>query len=189
MLQEFIRTLRPKSVIEFGTQQGSSAIAIARALNSVEETRKVKVVTYDTFESNYVLPPHAPTGASLCTALDNVQHLGLQEQIQVKVADCNEVETKPVDFIHIDICNHKKNIENLLWRWFVKERCVLKGAAIEGFWSNTWTTKLGLEPWGFAWKELSVHLDYDLLYIPLSEGQGISLIVNRSYKGQNDSTI
>lgn len=133
LLTALVRTVNPSKVIEFGTQQGHSAVLLAKGM------KRGVVKTYDIFESNYPNPPHKETHADMLKALHNVEGYN----IEVYAKDVFEVKPVRCDVLHIDICNHQKNVYPLLHNWQDK---VSKMIILEGGVLNKWQKKYGFKP-------------------------------------------
>jgi predicted O-methyltransferase YrrM len=69
---DFVKNTNPKLVIEIGTQQGASAILIGKALAA-----KSKIITIDSFESEYIEPPYAKTHANFKITISNLEKANL----------------------------------------------------------------------------------------------------------------
>ena len=131
LITNLVKTVQAKTAIELGTQQGHSAILLAKG--------GARVRTYDLFEEKYPKPPHKATHANYMKALENTFkydiHIGIKDVFKVKPVNC--------DILHIDICNHKHNVNKLVRNWFPK---VSKLIILEGGILNKWQKKYGFKP-------------------------------------------
>ena len=132
-------SVNPDISVELGTQQGSSAIMIAKGLRPGQ-----KLITIDLFEEKYRLPPHGNTHAKMEIAIKNIHDAGLDSFVEVREGDALESYKNfdNVDLLHIDLCNHADNVYNILVKWVDKVR---KMILIEGGNYNYWQKKIGFE--------------------------------------------
>lgn len=130
LLTALVKTVGAKTAIEFGTQQGHSAILLAKG--------GARVKTYDLFEEKYNAEPFKETHANLLKALKNTE----KYNIQVYQKDVNKVKPVKCDVLHIDICNHRDNVYPLLENWQSK---VKKMIILEGGVYNKWQKKYKFE--------------------------------------------
>jgi hypothetical protein len=130
LLTELVRSVGAKKIIEFGTQQGHSAVMLARGGGMVK--------TYDLFEPRYSNPPYKNTHADLFEALANTMDYG----VEVFAKDVNEVKPIECDILHIDICNHYDNVYPLVSKWYGKAKMII----LEGGVLNKWQKKYGFKP-------------------------------------------
>ena len=133
LITALVKSVGAKKIIELGTQQGHSAVLLAKGITGV-------VKTYDTFETNYSNPPFKQTHADMLTALNNVKGYN----VQVFMKDAFDVKPVKCDVLHIDICNHHHNVGRLLDSWASK---VTKMIILEGGVYNKWQKKYGFLPY------------------------------------------
>ena len=126
ILYSIILDLKPKKIIEYGTEHGGTAITMALALQELLETENHigKIYTYDTYE----MQSQGEIGSNPIyqITLDVIQRCGLQHIITAEYGDffkfCNE-PNKDFDLLYFDIDNDgdkvltmyescKTNIEN-----------------------------------------------------------------------------
>tara|TARA_Y100000310_G_scaffold241139_1_gene245048 strand:- start:4997 stop:5551 length:555 start_codon:yes stop_codon:yes gene_type:complete len=114
--REFItgltRVLNPSYVLEFGTQQGSSAIALGKGMSAGST-----LVTYDLFEPQYDKPPYGDTHSNWELAFNNIAAADLLCDVKVKkgsAGDWFDQDKRGIDLLHIDICNHYDNVSQIL---------------------------------------------------------------------------
>lgn len=107
-LYDLVLDLKPKKIIEFGTLNGYSAIAMAMALDRLG---RGKIHCYDLW-SKY---PHKHTSMQDCES--NIRAYGLEHYIELNYGDFWSWEPEEYDLIHIDLSNDgdilKKVIEKL----------------------------------------------------------------------------
>lgn len=121
-----------REIVELGTQQGHSAVLLAKSGAHVE--------TYDSFEEKYFYHPYGETHADMGKAIENVK----KYNIDVFKKNVLKLESKKCDVLHIDICNHFGNVLPLLERW---ERNVSKLILLEGGVYNSWQEKYDFFPY------------------------------------------
>lgn len=139
IISGLVKIYSPKVVVELGTQQGASAILIAKAMKDGH------VYTFDSFSSTYEKPPYAETHASIEETIENIKNENLSDKISVMQMDAFKVarEFKSVDMLHIDLCNYYHNIKRLLPQWLKK---VHKIIVMEGGGVNKWQRENGFLP-------------------------------------------
>jgi len=139
LLTALIKSQKPKIVLEFGTQQGSSAIAIAKGLEGG------KLVTYDLFEPNYSEKPYSPTHADKVLASENIRKAGVADKVEIRSGNVFEVwdRFEEVDILHVDLCNYFGNVYPIMEMWNDK---VTKMIIFEGGDYNHWQMKLHFSP-------------------------------------------
>lgn len=132
LITALVRTVGAKTAIELGTQQGHSAVLLAKGGASVK--------TYDLFEEKYQKEPFKETHADFKEAIKNT----VMYDISVHKMDVNEVKPVECDVLHIDLCNHAGNVMPLLKKWKDK---VSKMIILEGGIHNEWQRKYGFMPY------------------------------------------
>jgi predicted O-methyltransferase YrrM len=107
-LYSIILDIKPKTIIEYGTEHGGTAIVMGLALKELYEMEQHKgmIYTYDTFE----VQSKGEIGScpNYNVALSNVAHYGLQDFIKVERGDFFEFCSNPkkeFDFLYFDIDN------------------------------------------------------------------------------------
>lgn len=121
-----------KKIVELGTQQGHSAILLAKSGAHVD--------TYDSYDEKYSNYPFKDTHADIDKALKNTA----KYDIHVFKGDVQLLKPKICDVLHIDICNHEDNIKSIVFNWAnkVKKMIILEGGAL-----NKWQKKYGFNPY------------------------------------------
>jgi hypothetical protein len=109
-LYQAIMVLQPRSIIEWGTKTGTTAIVMALALKNIGEGR---VYSYDVFDENAKDKVAGPFSQG--KAQENIKKYGMQDIITVEQKDFWEWIKHPVpcDMIHIDIDNDGDKILTL----------------------------------------------------------------------------
>ena len=107
-LYSMILDMKPKTIIEYGTEHGGTAIVMGLALKELYETEQHKgiVYTYDTFETQS--KGEIGSCPEYNVAVDHVAHYGLQEYIKVDRGDFFEFCSNPnkeFDLLYFDIDN------------------------------------------------------------------------------------
>lgn len=149
----------PRATVEFGTQQGSSSLLIAKAMGP-----GTRFYTYDTFEPNYSEPPYAETRADYDAAIKTLTDAGLRCQwkvLRLRAEDAWELHNE-VDLLHIDICNHYNNVRPLLLQWVAK---VNKLIILEGGVHNQWQKRNDFAPFlpVLNEPEIAANFDYKII--------------------------
>jgi len=107
-LYSMILDMKPKTIIEYGTEHGGTAITMGIALKELFETEQHKgvVYTYDTFETQSKGEIGSCPNYSM--AINNVAKFGLQDYIKVSRGDFFEFcgrSNKEFDLLYFDIDN------------------------------------------------------------------------------------
>lgn len=143
LLTILAKVINPCFIVEVGTQQGHSAVALGSAL-----TVEGELITCDTFASHYNQPPFAETAANQVKALCNLNNAGLTCSYQVRQASfediAKELVGRNIDIIHIDICNHLDNITPILKTILDLQ---VRFIFLEGGQYNHWQKKYGYQPY------------------------------------------
>lgn len=169
----FVRVVNPGSVIEIGAQQGRSAVAITKGM-----TEGSTFDTFDLFEDSYRGPPYLPTHASKVLVKRNLCYADVRCQWGVWQGDHKlalEKVTTPIDFLHLDICNHKENVEPIL-RDFHK--LVMKAMVLEGGIYNRWQKEYNYKPWHLLLKEKWLE-DWSHITLSFNNHNAITIMVKK----------
>lgn len=107
-LYSMILNMKPKTIIEYGTEHGGTAITMGIALKELFETEQHKgvVYTYDTFETQS--KGEIGSCPNYNMAINNVEKFGLQDYIKVSRGDFFEFCSRPnkeFDLLYFDIDN------------------------------------------------------------------------------------
>jgi predicted O-methyltransferase YrrM len=94
-LYDLVIKLKPKTIVEFGTLHGYSAIAMAMAC---QENKVGHVVSYDLWNS------YRHTHGEQCMVQDQIAELGLEKYITLEQGDLKHWDGSG-DFVHIDVSN------------------------------------------------------------------------------------
>jgi len=131
----------PKVAVEVGTQQGGSAIALGRGMESGS-----KLFVYDKFDDSYDYPPHGPTWASMNVTKRNLDEAKLNCDVEVRKGDVFEVHEnhKSIDVLHLDTGNQYDLLTDLLPLWLPK---VTSAVILEGGIENRWQRDHGYKPY------------------------------------------
>lgn len=131
LITALAKSVGARKIVELGTQQGHSAILLAKSGASV--------TTYDLFEEIYSEPPFKETHADYEKAIKNTI------KYNISIRRKNAVNVKPVkcDVLHIDICNHAGNVSDLVDKWYGKAKLIL----LEGGVLNKWQKKYKFKPY------------------------------------------
>lgn len=159
LITALVQNVRPKTVIEIGCQQGRSTVALAAGMQAGS-----KLISVDLFEEKYDAPPYLETHASLEKALENLRASNPACEFEVRKQDgvllADEIEGN-VDVLHVDVCNHERNLYPILQSWHEK---VSKLIILEGGIYNKWQQRYGFasyramlrEKWLAAWDAVTI---------------------------------
>ena len=107
-LYSMVLDIKPKTIIEYGTEHGGTAIVMALALKELyeEEQHKGIIHTYDTFEGQSKGEIGSTPNYNI--AIENINHYGVQDFVKVSYGDffefCNRPD-KEFDLLYFDIDN------------------------------------------------------------------------------------
>lgn len=105
-LYDVVIKLKPKKIIEFGTLNGYSAIAMGMALKDLGEGH---IICYDLWDKY----PYKHT--TMKNTIDNIEKYGLSQYISCYEQDyyewLNRSEIEQFDLLHLDISNDGSTIE------------------------------------------------------------------------------
>ncbi len=107
-LYDLVLSLKPKKIIEFGTLNGYSTIAMAMALDEIGEG---EIDTYDLW-SKYPYKKGQKTDTEA-----NVANYGLSRHVRCLFGDVTTWNPEPFDLMHIDIGNTGDVIEEAVARF------------------------------------------------------------------------
>ena len=176
-LTSFVELIAPITAVDIGTQQGSSAILIGKAMGS-----GTQLFTYDLFEPNYQQPPHKPTHADQEAALLNIQRARLVCKVHLVKADAAWAATQhqQIDLLHLDICNHLTTMQALLPLFVPK---VTRAIVLEGGVHNKWQREYGYSSYR-PWLDADpLFAGWDKLTVPFNEHNAVTLLVKRGIYG------
>lgn len=104
-LYEVVLDFKPKKIIEFGTLNGYSAVAMAMALDKLG---RGKIKCYDLWTTY----PHKHTSMQDCES--NIRAYGLENYIELHYGNFWDWEVEEADLIHIDLSNDGDIIERVV---------------------------------------------------------------------------
>lgn len=164
LLTNLVKSVGTRRAIEFGTQQGHSAVLIAKGATGT-------VYTYDTFSEAYNQPPFKPTHANYEKALKTTGNY----DIWVRKADVFKIKPVSVDTLHIDICNHYDNVKPLLeaWQSKIKKMIILEGGVY-----NKWQKKYGFNPFNTILTEMFMR-DWNHVVIRGEGGYAMTVLTRK----------
>lgn len=105
-LYNYVLTHKPKIIIEFGTLNGYSAVAMAMALHELNQGGKV--VCYDLWDK------YPFKHSTITQTKTNIDRYDLSNYVELKDQDFNSWIIEDFDMIHIDISNDGEKIMNAL---------------------------------------------------------------------------
>jgi len=153
-ITSLVRVLNPSYALEFGTQQGSSAIAIGKGMQ-----KGSKLVTYDLFSPQYDKPPYSDTHASQELAFNNIAAAGLECDTEIRKGDQGDwfsSNKRGIDLLHIDICNHYDNVARIIG---TLEGWINGVILLEGGIHNNWQKEHGFAPFTLllsSWQYITI---------------------------------
>ena len=108
VLYSLVLDIKPKTIVEYGTEHGGTAIVMGLALKQLyEDEGHVGIVyTYDTFEKQS--KGEIGSSPNYLLALENVKHYNLENFIKVSYGDFYEFCDRPdkeFDLLYFDIDN------------------------------------------------------------------------------------
>lgn len=108
VLYSMVLDIKPKVIVEYGTEHAGTAIVMGLALKELyeKEQHKGTVHTYDTFQ--YQSKGEIGSSPSYNIAVQNIQRYGLQDYIKVDRGDFFEFCDRPnkdFDLLYFDIDN------------------------------------------------------------------------------------
>jgi predicted O-methyltransferase YrrM len=107
-LYSMVLDIKPKTIVEYGTEHGGTATVMGLALQQLfeEEGHRGKVYTYDTFEKQSKGEIGSSPNYSL--AIQNIRRFGLESFVEVDYGDFYEFCDRPdknFDLLYFDIDN------------------------------------------------------------------------------------
>ena len=168
-----VKLFNPKIVVELGTQQGSSAILIGQALSD-----EAKLYTYDLFNETYDKPPYSRTSADLKATQKNILINNLTDKVVVRQRDALRAhkDFSTIDILHVDLCNHLQNVQEVLIHWHDK---VNKAIILEGGVFNKWQREKDFAPFNRVLEMEMVKSKYDVLILKKNEDYAITLLIRK----------
>ena len=102
-LYNLVMELKPKTIIEFGTLNGYSAIAMAMALRDLGEGHLISYDLWDYYKFKH---------GNQAVVQNTIDELGLTEWISLAQGDLKHWEGK-ADLVHVDISNDGETLQML----------------------------------------------------------------------------
>lgn len=179
LLASLAESQKPKLIVELGAQKGVSAQYLMGVL---EDGGRIEVI--DLFESTYRLPPHGETHSDIDSVIQRLARCAVyKEKVNGSTVDfevhvgnakdyANRFEDKSVDVLHIDICNCKENLLDVLPVWIPK---IKRLGILEGGRSNSWQAKNGFAPYAALLQEYET--THSICTIPFDKDHGLTLVI------------
>lgn len=176
LISSFVACINPVQALEIGTQQGKSAVLIAKAMK-----RDTYFTSCDLFQSHYDTPPYKETHADQRIAGANM--MTAEPECKWQILMCNGMQMlqgdKVYDLLHIDICNHYDNLKDILPLAFRK---VTKGIILEGGIYNRWQRKYKFRPYNdlLSMIEIPEYIHWRHITIPFNDHNAVTLLTRNS---------
>lgn len=172
LISGLVKIYDPKTVVELGTQQGASAIIMAKALG------KGHLYTYDLFRKRYTKPPYNLTRASLTETRKNIAANKLESKVTVRRKDAllAQNDFNKVDMLHVDLCNYYDNVRIVLSKWYKK---VKKLIILEGGVYNKWQKEKGFKPFDEILEVPFIKDNYDKVIIKKDGNYALTILIRK----------
>lgn len=182
LITNLVACVNPIVALEIGTQQGNSAIAIARGMKSGI------LYTCDLFEETYRAEPHGPTHASYAVAVQNIKEADLKVLVEVVIGNHSAgirsaMAHGNIDLVHIDVCNHLTSVAVILGDLLAANqpaRCVL----LEGGIHNKWQKACGFDSYRPFLETQEVFSGWTWSTIPFNGHNAITVMTSRRWLEQ-----
>ena len=164
LITMLVKQVSPVNVLEIGTQQGGSAQIIVEAM-----TLGGAFTTCDLFEPKYRSPPYGDTHCSKEKAEENL--MSYKDTVYIRVLPygypdlLDQLSSRDVDLLHIDICNHYDNLQPILYDIVANNTIhVRKMILLVGGIHNKWQQQCGFnsyapmlkKSWLHAWEHATI---------------------------------
>lgn len=179
LITNLVACINPVVALEIGTQQGNSAIAIAKGMKTGV------LYTCDLFEETYRVEPHGPTHANYRVAVQNLKEADLKVPVEVVIGNHNTgmraaMAHGDIDLVHIDVCNHLTSVTEILGDLLAENqpvRCVL----LEGGIHNKWQKACGFESYRWFLETPDVLSNWSWSTIPFNSHNAITVMTSRQW--------
>jgi hypothetical protein len=181
-ITNLVACIDPVVALEIGTQQGNSAIAIARGM------RSGILYTCDLFEETYRVEPHGPTHANYAVTVQNLMKADLKVPVEVIVGNHSvgmktAMDRGDIDLVHIDVCNHLTSVAVILGDLLAANqptKCVL----LEGGIHNKWQKTCGFDSYRPFLESQEISSRWTWSTIPFNSHNAITVMTSRQWLEQ-----
>lgn len=179
LLSSVVRSVRAKTVLEIGAQQGKSAIALGRGLDP-----DGTVYSYDLFEQKYRIPPHGNTHSDQDVVISNFEQArkvldvcgNLVSRVGSYPHALADLADEEIDVLHVDICNHLDSLKPVLDSLLpVTKYAVL----LEGGRENSWQKENGFKSFAPLLETPEIERDWESFVIPFTNNNAITVMLRR----------
>lgn len=172
LISGLVKIYEPKTIVELGTQQGSSAILMAKAME------KGHLYAYDLFQERYSKPPYNLTKSNLIKTKKNIAANKLTNKITIRRKDALLAyrDFKKIDMLHMDIGNYYETVYSVLSKWHNK---VNKLIILEGGVFNRWQRKCGFRPFNKVLETPFIKNNYDKVVIQKDDHYAITILIRK----------
>jgi hypothetical protein len=178
-ITNLVACINPVVALEIGTQQGNSAIAIAKGMKTGV------LYTCDLFEETYRVEPHGPTHANHAAAVQNLREAGLKIPVEVVIGNHNTgmraaMAHGDIDLVHIDVCNHLTSVAVILGDLLAAKqptKCVI----LEGGIYNKWQKSGGFDSYRSFLETPEVSSGWTWSTIPFNSHNAITVMTSRRW--------
>lgn len=177
LLTWLVKGLNAKTIVEVGSQQGNSTVALGRGLGEGS-----RLVTVDRFDEKYDAPPHLETHARKDAVEANLKNANLKCNFEVIKGDGLEFlkhfqnQNDHMDVFHCDICNHYDNLKPILE---VAVQLNPNMILLEGGIHNKWQQKYDFKSYAPMLEEPWLKDFYTYVTIPFNEHNAITVLTKR----------
>lgn len=170
-----VKLYNPETIVDLGTQQGRSAIWMAKAMKNGH------LYTYDTFQKRYSYPPHGKTWSSFSSTKINIANAKLTDKITIRRKNALQAykDFDKVDILHSDFGNFYDTVLTILKQWHNK---VNKLIILEGGIYNKWQRESNFKPFAKVLDMKFVAKDYDHVVINKDDHYSVTLLVRKEKK-------
>jgi len=180
LITSLVACVNPVVALEIGTQQGNSAIAIAKGMSNGS-----RLYTCDLFEETYRAEPHGPTHANYAAAVQNLKEAALGVPVEVLVGNHNTgmkaaLAHGDIDLVHIDVCNHLTSVAVILGDLLAVSqptKCVI----LEGGIHNKWQKSCGFDSYRTFLETPEVSAGWTWSTIPFNSHNAITVMTSRQW--------
>ena len=182
LITNIVACINPSVSLEVGTQQGNSAIAIAKGMKTGV------LYTCDLFEEAYRVGLHGPTHASYAVTVQNVKEANLKIPVEVVIGDhkvgiSTAMAHGNIDLVHVDVGNYLVTISAIL-RDLLAANQPTKCILLEGGIHNKWQKTCGFDSYRPFLETQEVFSGWTWSTIPFNSHNAITVMTSRRWLEQ-----